>query len=900
MTVLQLSTYQGALVQTRLHPPLPPVDAMPRPRLESLVERGVAHKLLLVTAPAGYGKTTAVLSWMQQQSQPVAWLSLNAASDDLVGFVAYVAAAIEVVAPGACAEAERLVGSGQAPASVLLAALVSDLVRLRQQVVLVLDDYDAASVGAVHEFMAALIDVLPPTLRLIMTCRSNPPLPLARWRGRGELAEIRAADLRSDESETPALLAAMIGAPLPAAVVDAIQSRTEGWVTGLRLAALSLQRRDPAQLLATLDQAGSANIRDYLLDEVLHRQPETVQRFLLTTSILDRFCAPLCAVLVEGEPVNAEAERASHAMLDHVTMAGLFVTLLDEAGEWRRYHLLFAELLRLRLQNLHGAGRVAALHCAAGRWFASQGLVDEAIQHLLAGGDVATAAEVVAGQFRPVLNREDWPQLERWLALLPEEAVMSHPVLLLARAWCEQFHFALAAVPPLLARLDALLPALEPATAAVMTGRAAPLRAFILMLRGDPAAALTQTEIGLKQTPDEDRYIRSMVVFFRAMVLHMVGRGEEAEAWLIDLQRAVRVRVDAFSVRLQLALCSNYRTGGNLEKLRATASRMLVDAQTARLPLGEGWAHVVLGHVAYETNMLAEAEMHYAAGVGMMYVAHAAAVRECLFGLTLVQMAQHRFDEAAATVARLREFRVGLDAEIDSLSARLALAQGDHAAALRWAKSFRPYALPPFLQWQEIPALTAARILAVTEQHEVTLRHALDLLDPIAAWTERSHSAWRRVECAVLRAVVLDGLGRTQAADEAMHTALYLGGETGLRRTLLDIGPCLQGLLTRQVRNKSTGAAARILLRALADEPGQRPQSADSAREYVEALSAREKEVLTLLARRYANKEIAQELFITTNTVKRHTIQIFAKLGVNDRRSAVERARQLGLLKDEA
>jgi len=899
LAVSQFSTYQDTLLQTRLHSPLLAVDVTPRPRLDSLLQRGVGCKLLTVIAPAGYGKTTAVLSWMQQQSQPVAWLSLDAAMDDLSSFVAYFVAAVQRVAPGACTNSEVLVQGGQAPAAVLLTALVNDLARLNQPITLVLDDYDHISASAMHEFMTAMIDALPPSIRLVLTSRASPPLPLARWRGRGELAEIRAADLRSDESETPALLSAMIGAPLSPVVVDAIQTRTEGWVTGLRLAALSLQLCDPAQLLAALDQAGSANIRDYLLDEVLHRQPETVQRFLLTTSILDRLCAPLCAALVEGAPVNAEAERASRAMLDHVTTAGLFVTLLDEVGEWRRYHLLFAELLRLRLHNLYGAGRVAALHCVAGRWFASQGLIDEAIQHLLAGGDVAAVAEVVARQFQPALNREDWPQLERWLALLPEETVMSHPVLLLARTWCLQFHLALAAVSPLLARLDALLPTLDPAIATLFAGRAAPLRAFIQMLRGEPVAALAQTEISLTKTSDEDRYIRSMAVYFHALMLHMVGRGEEAEAWLMDSLRAARRRVDAFTIRLQFALCTNYRAGGELEKLRASAGRMLTDARSAQLPLGEGWAHSFLGHVAYERNDLAAAEAHYAAGVRMMYVAHAAAVRECLFGLMLVQLAQRRLDEAATTLALLREFRGDLDPEIDSLVARLAWARGDCAAAMRWANSFQPDVTPPFLYWQENPALTAARILAVAEQGD-DQRRALDLLEPISAWAERSHCTWRVAECMALRAVALDGLGRTQAADEALHTALYLGEGAGYRRTFLDIGPRLQALLMRQTRRRTTAAMARLLLRALADEPGQKAQPADPAGEYVEALTAREREVLTLLAHRYANKEIAQELFITTNTAKRHTLQIFAKLGVNDRRAAVERARQLGLLKDEA
>lgn len=886
-------TYQHTLLQTRLHPPQLPADVMPRPRLDALMQRGVAHKLLLVTAPAGYGKTTAVLLWVQQQDAPVAWLSLNAVPGGLSAFVSYLVAAIQCAAPGACASTELLVQSGQAPASVLHATLVNELVALERPLVLVLDDYGSVPSTAVHKFMTALIDDLPPSVHLVMTTRANPPLPLARWRASLDLVEVRAADLRCEEYETPQLLAAILGAPLDAGAVCVIHARTEGWVAGLRLAALSMQRMEPGRLVATLDRASTVNLRDYLLDEVLNRQPSSVQDFLLKTSILERFCAPLCATLLAGGTETHGAVAAGRAMIDHLTTTGLFVLALDEQGEWYRYHQLFAELLRYRLHHLYGEQVMATLHRSAGQWFGDLGLVDEAVHHLLAGGDAPGAAELVASHVQRALNHEDWPQLEHWLALLPDAAVTRHPVLLMAQAWCRQFHFAMAAVPPLLAQAEALLPTVASAATTVLAGQAAILRAQLALFRGDTAAVLACADVGLTQTPEEDRYVYSMGVFYRALSLQMSGCSEEADGMLLDLLRAAQSRVDAFTIRLQFALCANYRMRGELERLRAVAVRMLADAQAGHLSLGEGWARVFLGYVAYETNDLAQAEIHFAAGAQLMFVAHAAAVRECLVGLALTQMVLRRFAAAAKTVEILRDFRFGLDTEIDSLAARLALSQDDGNNAARWALSFRPGPPPPFLNWQEVPQLSAAHILIAVGKTE-NLQRGLDLLQPVADWAERSHCTWRIVECAVLQAAALAGLGREKAADQALHMALTRGQVAGYQRLFLELGPKLQPLLSRQTRYKALAAYARQLLRMLADVPGLQPRLAALAG--VEPLTAREQEVLALLALRLSNKEIAHELTIAPNTVKRHTLQIFAKLGVNDRRAAVQQAQRVGLL----
>ncbi len=890
------SAYPQPLLQTRLYPPRLPADVVARPRIDALFQRGIQRKLLLVNAPAGYGKTTAVLLWMQSLPQPAAWLSLSAQQNDLGAFVAYLVAAIQSVAPDACPNTASMAAGGQAPVHILYTTLANELAALEQPLVLVLDDYGGISALVVHEFMSALIDSLPPIVHVVMTTRSSPLLPLVRWRASQELAEIRVADLRCEEEETPALLAAMLGATAVPDVVDIIHSRTEGWVTGLRLTALSLQRSNPERLVAALARAGTVNLRDYLLDEVFNRQPPAVQDFLLKTSILERFCAPLCTAVLAGDVDVPTATGAAQSMIDYLTKAGLFIMALDEEDAWHRYHHLFAELLRHRLRSQQGEEMVAALHRTAGQWYAGQGLVDEAIHHLLAGGDTPGAAEMTAGHVRSALNREEWPQLERWLARLPEAAVNRHPVLVLAQAWCLQVRLAIAAIPNLLTRAETLLQNSAGADATALAGQVAVLRSQLALFRGDVAAMLAYAQAGLQQVPDEDRYVRSLAIFFEAVGAQMAGQADETERRLIELLSATPGRIDAFSIRLQFALGTNYRAGGALAKLQALAARMLLAAQTAHLPLGEGWARVFLGYFAYETNDLATAEIHFAAGAQLMFVAHAAAVRECLGGLLLLQMAQQRFDEASATLERLRTFRFGLDVEIDSLAARLALALGNKGAAKRWAESYQPANLTPFLLWQEVPQISLARVLIVVGSAEA-LRRALGIAQELAGWAESVHCLWRMIECRALQALALDGLGRPKEADQVLHGALLLGQSAGYLRLFLDLGPQLRAMLPRQMRYSSVVFYARQLMHAMGGVTEQRAQvTALPATQGVESFTEREQEVLALLARRLSTKEIAHQLVISPNTVKRHTQQIFAKLDVNDRRTAVERARLYRLL----
>ncbi|HEX8135568.1 MAG TPA: AAA family ATPase, partial [Actinomycetes bacterium] len=401
---------------------------MPRPRLLERLTEGMAHELTLVCTPAGFGKTTLLAEWARDERRPMASLSLDEGDNDPARFWRHVAAALDAARSGIADRIAPLL-QGLQPASVeaVVAALVNELAELAEEavLVLVLDDYHLIQSPPVHASVGFLLEHLPPGLRLVVASRADPPLPLARLRARGQLAELRQRELRFATEEAAALLRAAVGPDLPEAAVAALAARTEGWVAGLQLAGLSLQGQpDPAGFVASF--SGSHRwVLDYLAEEVLDRQPEPLRTFLLEASVLERLCGPLC------QAVTGRAD--SQALLERAERANLFLVPLDEVRGWWRVHQLFADLLRARLAQ-HHPERVPQLHRAAATWCQRHGLVDAAIRHALAGGDAVWAARLLERHFDALLHRAEGVTVDRWVAALPVGLVGSRPRLLLAQA----------------------------------------------------------------------------------------------------------------------------------------------------------------------------------------------------------------------------------------------------------------------------------------------------------------------------------------------------------------------------------------------------------------------------------------------------------------------------------
>src|SRR5580700_3837801 len=492
------------LLATKLHLPRPQPGFVSRPRLVHALSQGLARGRALVCAPAGFGKTALLADWARGGARPVAWLGLDAGENDPARFWRYVVAALDRAQPGIAGRLGPLLGP-PAPRSFegLVTALINELAAYpgRDEVLLVLDDYHLVDAGPVHESVAFLLENLPPGLLLVVSGRADPPLPLARLRARGQLAELRAAELRFTTEEAAALLGAAAGPVLPDTAVVALTARTEGWAAGLQLAALSLRGRTDAAGFVAAFSGSHRFVLDYLADEVLDRQPGQVRAFLLETSVLERLSGELCDAVT--------GRSGSQAMLLDIERAGLFLVPLDEVRGWWRYHHLFADLLRARLQA-EQPGRVQALHRAAAAWSEEHDLADDAVRHALAARDPAWAARLAERHVETLLGRSEGATLRRWLSALPAESVRDRPRLCLAQAYAAAQSFQLEALEALLDDAERAFavrgdepyedPAGRPASVlANVPAGIAFLRASLARLRGDADLAAGYNRQALAQ-----------------------------------------------------------------------------------------------------------------------------------------------------------------------------------------------------------------------------------------------------------------------------------------------------------------------------------------------------------------------------------------------------------------
>jgi LuxR family transcriptional regulator, maltose regulon positive regulatory protein len=906
------------LVSTKFH--VPRAGFVPRPRLLTRLSQGIGSGLTVVCTPAGFGKTTMLGDWARRSRVPAAWLSLDAADNDPARFWRYVAAALDRVRPGTDASVTALLrGRQQPPLEAMATVVINELsVPGEGGVALVLDDYHLVDAPPVHDSVSFLLDRLPPGLRLVLSSRADPPLPLARLRARGQLAELRAADLRFTLAETAAFLREVTGLDLPAASVAALQDRTEGWAVGVQLAALALRGHgDPAGFIATF--AGSHRyVLDYLTEEVLAGQPPQVLRFLLETSVLDRLCGPLCDAVT--------GRSGSQALLEELDRANLFVVPLDEVRRWWRYHHLFADLLRARLEREQPTA-LPALHRAAAAWHEEYGLADDAIRHATAAGESRWAARLVERHVETLLRRSQGVTLDRWLSALPAASVSARPRLCLAQAVAAVVSGRLEAVEPLLARAERAFAASGDEPHEPSVGRAlsvlanvpasiAFLRADLARMRGDAASAVACDQQALTHLDENDWLLRSHVAWNLAATHWLRGELGEAERALADvLDERLAAGEGYLAMRVCYDLGEVLRAQGRLGAVQRTYQQGLeVASEFGPQPPPAGMAHVGLAEVLYERNELAAAHEHAAQGVALCR--HLAFIQPLTTGYAmLARIRWAQGDEAGALEAIGQAERVKLSPQIVALynpvpawRARLLLARGEIAAAARWAgeRGLGADDEPSYPREREYLAL--ARVLLA----EHAPGRALGLLDRLHAQAAAQQRTGSLIEVMALRALALADGGDPAAASASLAAALALAAPEGHVRVFADEGAPMARLLGRLAAAQRTGRVVfpaavpqRYLDRLLrAFQPAAAPAGAappaagDTERVgLAESLSGRELEVLRLLAAGKSNRQIADELVVTLATVKSHVGHILGKLAAANRTQAVARARVLGLLR---
>ncbi len=911
---------RDVLLATKLHVPRPRPGFLARPRLLEHLTEATARELTLVCAPAGFGKTSLLGEWARRRPRPVAWLSLDAADSDPARFWRYVAAALDQVRAGIGPQVAALLQGPQQrpPLEAVVTALVNQLATAPDEVVLVLDDYHLLDAAPVHHSLAFLLERLPAQLRLVVASRADPPLPLARLRARGQLAELRAAELRFTVDEAAALLKAATGLELPADSVAALVARTEGWVAGLQLAGLSLAgHADPAGFVASF--SGSHRyVLDFLSEEVLARQPEELVRFLLESSVLERLYGPLC---------DAVCGRSdSQQLLAQVERANLFLLPLDEVRGWWRYHQLFADLLRVRLAQ-EQPERVPALHRNAAAWCEAHDLGDDAIHHALAAGEAGWAARLVERHLEEqILRRSEGATMARWLAALPAEVVRARPRLCLGQAISALLGGRADQAEPLIdaAERAATVAGAEPyqpsvgRTASILANLPAVLavgHADLARLRGDPEREASFARQALAQLTDQDRLLGSFVRYHLAMADWLGGRLGEAERALGEV---VAERLAAGERYLAVRACydlghlqqAHGRLGAALRTYQGGLA-LATEPGQPRLPAA-GMAQVGLAEVLYERSELDAALQHATAGVGSCrQLAYTPPLATGLATLAWIRQAQGDRSGALDAIGQAEGVMPGPDM-VDLLNpvpaqrARLLLTQGNVAAAAHWIRQrgLRADDRPDYPR--ERAWLLLARVLLAQQTPDRALR-LLGQLRDLAMAQERMGSL---IEVQVLRALALQAAGDQAGALGALTEALTLGAPEGYLRVFVDEGAPVATLLGKLATTPATAqAVAAPVPRAhlgrvleaferdgLAVLPRPRPGGAVVAG-LVAPLSARELEVLGLLAAGRSNQTIAEELVITLDTVKRHVTHILDKLGVANHTQAVIRARELGLLR---
>jgi LuxR family transcriptional regulator, maltose regulon positive regulatory protein len=907
---------QDVLLTTKLHVPRPQPGFVPRRRLVEALGEGLARGRVLVCAPAGFGKTALLADWARNGGRPVAWLGLDVGDSDPARFWRYAVAALDRARPGLAGRVGPLLGRSFEG---LVTALVNELAAGPgpDEVLLVLDDYHLVDSGPVHESVAFLLENLPPGLRVVVSGRADPPLPLARLRARGQLAELRAADLRFTGEEAAALLGETAGPGLPGTAVAALVTRTEGWAAGLQLAGLSLRGHADTAGFAAAFSGSHRFVLDYLADEVLDRQTGQVRAFLLETSVLEHLSGELC---------DAVTGRAGgQAMLADIERAGLFLVPLDEVRGWWRYHHLFADLLRARLQA-EQPGRAQALHRAAAAWCEEHDLADDAVRHALAAGDAAWAARLVERHVEMLLGLSEGVTLRRWLSALPAEPVRDRPRLCLAQAFGAAMGFQVEALEALLDDAERAFavsgdepyePSLGPpqgdSVLANVPAGIAFLRASLARLRGDAALAAGYNRQALAQLGEDEWLMRSFVHWNQAVADWLGGRLGPAERGLAEVLAERRAAGEFFAGFLPMRACYDLgevqRAQGNLDAALATCRQALEAAGESSQTALTGPAHVGLAQVLYERNELTAALDHATQGVALCR--QLTFTQSLATGLAVVARIRHAHGDAAGALAAMGEAGqagpspqvITLLNPVPSQRARLLLAQGDIHAAAQWttAAGLSPDDEPDYPR--EPAYLVLARVLLARNDPGP----ALTLLQRLLGAAASQGRTGSIIEIQALRALALAALGDHASALGALAEALTLARRHGYVRVLADEGAPMRALLAQlsAARPGQQHAARGIdpgylaaLLRVCSQPDAAPPRSraVGAAPGLAEPLTDRELEVLRLLAAGRSNQRIARELVVALDTVKKHVTHVLGKLGAANRTEAAARARQLGLI----
>jgi LuxR family maltose regulon positive regulatory protein len=895
------------ILKAKLYVPRCRPNAVPRPRLRKRLDEGARRELILVSAPAGFGKTTLLADWSERSEHPVAWVSLDERDDDPVRFLLYLIAAIGTIHEDFGKTTRAFLGSLQSQEELepVLTALSNEILEVPCDFVLVLDDYHAIRSETIHDALAFLLDHSPPPLHLVVAGRTRPPLPLPTLRARGSLTELGVPDLRFTHEEAADFLGRTMDLSLTAERVATLENRTEGWIAGLQLAAHALRGSEENASPVEAFAGSARHVFDYLADEVLSRQPEDVREFLLKTSIVDTLNGPLCEALTRT--------TGGREMLERLERANLFLVPLDKEGRYYRYHHLFAAFLRERLGRVH-PDAILELHRRAGLWYEGDGCLSAAVEHALAAEDFDHAARLIEEETGVRRRYVDASLLLRWLGTLPDQLVRHRPQLSLLYAWALAHSGELEDAERRLQDTEAALGLGDGASTMglsdeerTLLGEICIIRARTAAMREDAALTTELSNRALDLLPEDELHLRGDVALDLGHAYCSVGDLEsasEAFARAAATGRAADdLRAALFALRYQASLEISRGRLRRAEDLLLEGER-LAESRPEGVPSVAGIIHTGMGELLYERGDLDEARRLLETGIE--HGRRSGEAKILVYGyvnLARVLIAQGDA-EGAHTFVREAGGLTPRWPLIWAWQARFYLAQGDVGSAARWAREYG--ATEDYMNYpRHFERITMARVLLGEDRTDEALDSLGRLLEDAISQGRMAHA----IELHVLLALASDRRGATGEALEHLERALTLAEPEGFVRLFVDEGPPMAALLERLIREPpedgpyngapeiSPGAyAGRLLEQFALEAPSGNGRSRRGRVPGLEPLSEREVEVLELVATGRSNAEIAGELYLSVGTVKAHIHHIFGKLLVRNRSQAVARARELRLL----
>jgi LuxR family maltose regulon positive regulatory protein len=912
------------LLQTKLFVPRPRPDLVARPRLlerlptfPTRTDNKSDYKLTLISAPAGYGKSTLLGDWAWQLPHPVAWLSLDKRDNDEQRFWTYLFNALQTIAPGIGEAALAAVQSARPPPiETTLTGWINEITSLSAPLILVLDDYHLIDDRPVHDGLAYLLEHGPPNLHLVIATRSDPPLSLSRLRGNRQLHELRTDDLRFTTAEAAQFLNQVMGLALSAADIAALESRTEGWIVGLQMAALALQGlvqqgQEVPGLAAQMSTTGRTArfiasftgsqrfILDYLTDEVLEQQPAAVQAFLLQTAILDRLSGPLCDA-VTGRNDGLE-------MLQRLEQANLFIIPLDDQRNWYRYHHLFAELLGKRLLATRTDG-LPSLHRNAGTWYEQKGLIAYAVHHAMLTGDIPWVSRLVGGNALVMMGQGALRELQGWLESLPAGEVRREPWLGIAHAWMRAYSGQLDNVEPYLQQIEQAITGRKAAELPVdedhIRGHMAAIRACVAIVRGDTHHTGEYARQALDLLPPDDLPTRAWATMILGLTFEQSGDIANADRILstaLDISRQTGESHVVVLTLCNLSAVQSYK--GRLVQAEATLREALqISEQYARqtsrrLPIS-AQANAALGAILCDWYELDEALRHLHTGVELARnwgepLRLGSAYKFLAFAL------QVSGDEAGALAAIAEARRAASHASpwyarrLATMAAHIHLLQGDIEGATRWTVD---HELQKDVYFDVFDYWEACLVRTQIEMAHGRWQEALALLTEVLQAAEVLESQRFVIEALVQQTVAYQALGELEQALSALQRAITLAAPERFVLPFLLAGEPLRKLLLQTLAEGVAVAEARHLLQTFVALKSRQVAASSGHTVLAEPLSEREMEVLRLLSTHLTRPEIAQQLYLSENTVRSHVRNIYGKLDVHSRQAAIQRAEELGLL----